>query len=203
MPVNYKLVLTHGVLYQRQHYAKGGIDRWYWDYSIEPGISDASREPLYPLFLSLVYFVFGHSFFAVRAIQTMINATTCVIIYFIARQVFGEKSALLTAFIAAVFPAFIAYTGYILTEILFTFLLTLAIFTLIKAIKQTALRWYILSGFILGIGVLCKAAFIMFPFFIGLVILFFTRPDKKRIASVFCMVFVAFVTILALEPAQL
>lgn len=44
-----------------------GLNIWkYGEYAFQPGIPTAHRTPIYPLFLSGVYFLFGHSYFAVQ-----------------------------------------------------------------------------------------------------------------------------------------
>lgn len=165
-------------------------------YQIERGEPDITREPAYPIFLSFIYSIFGHRYSVVRLIQVVINALTCLIVYFIGKDIFGAKVGVIAALIVSIYPAFIVYTGHILTETLFTFLLAVSIFTLIKAIKQGLLRWYIITGLILGLAILCKAALIVFPFVASGLILIILKENKKKVLYVFCMIFAVLLTML-------
>ena len=51
------------------------------------------REPTYPFFLSAVYKIFGHNYKAVYFFQIILFSLTCILVYFLARDIFGEKIA--------------------------------------------------------------------------------------------------------------
>jgi 4-amino-4-deoxy-L-arabinose transferase-like glycosyltransferase len=117
------------------------------------------------------------------------------VLYLIGRQVFGQESARLAVLLAAVYPAFIVYTGYLLNETVFNFLLCLAVFILIRGLKKGFLGWYIISGIIFGIGILCKASFLLFPLFIGAAILVFLRKKRKVIIPIFAVCVAAYAVV--------
>jgi len=158
-------------------------------YQIEEGIPDVTREPLYPFFLSGIYFLFGHNYLAVRVFQTIINALTCMLIYLIGKKIFGLKSALIASGVCVFYPAFINYTGFIFTETLFTFLLALAVFILLRAQEKKLKGLYILSGILLGLAILCKAVLIFFPFFISLVLFFTELKNKVKVHLLWIIIF--------------
>ncbi len=156
-------------------------------YQIEAGTPDATREPGYPFFLSIIYAVFGHNYFAVKSIQLIINAATCVIIYFIGKRIAGRATGMIAAGIAVIYPAFIIYAANLWTETLFTFLLTLGILTLIKAVTGEGLKWYLATGIILGLAALVKAVLILFPLFVIPAAIFITGFKKKVLLCLFYM----------------
>src|SRR5437870_3864685 len=45
------------------------------------------RPPLYPAFLAAIYSVFGHSYFAVRLVQSLLSSLAGLGTFFIAREV--------------------------------------------------------------------------------------------------------------------
>ncbi|MDD4953553.1 MAG: glycosyltransferase family 39 protein [Candidatus Omnitrophica bacterium] len=165
-------------------------------YQIEPGEPDLTREPLYPFFLSIFYSLFGHNYFIVRVAQAAINALTCVLILLIGRRVFGHKAGLISALIASAYPAFIAYTGYILTENIFTFLLILAVFLLILGLERDKLKLFVGSGLAMGLAMLCKAVLLFFPLFISLLFILRYRKNKKIILHILAMFIAAYAVVL-------
>jgi 4-amino-4-deoxy-L-arabinose transferase-like glycosyltransferase len=78
----------------------------------------AYRTPGYPLFVA----TFGASTVLVRAAQAVLDTSTVVAAYLIARRV-GRDSALIAAGIVALNPLLIYFSGLILSETLFTALL--------------------------------------------------------------------------------
>jgi len=140
--------------------------------------TQASRMPLYSLFLSSVYFIFGKvNLLAVRIIQSLISALTCVIVYFTAISVFrdnkdNKKIGKIAAIISVFYPFFIYYSGAILNETLFIFLISLVILFLTE-------KKFFIAGIILGLSILCKAeTFLFFLFVIGT---FFVTSPKKAL----------------------
>lgn len=131
------------------------------------------REPVYPYLLGTIYKIFGHNYAAVYLFQIFIFSLTCILVYFLARDIFGEKVAKYSAVFTALCPTLANYPSYLLTETVFTFLLCLSISTLTKAIKKQRALWFFVSGIILGITALCKAVMLLFFFavFLGVFLL--------------------------------
>lgn len=151
----------------------------------------AVRMPLYSIFLSGIYFIFGKSnLLAVRIIQAFISAFTCVLIYFIATSVFRdnrhkEKISRIAALISAFYPFFIYYSGAILTETLFIFLTCLIILFLSK-------KKFFLTGIFLGLAILCRAETLLFSFLM-VVGLFFFVPPKNALKNSLIILVIMFV----------
>jgi len=66
----------------------------------EPFVWTTQREPIYPLFLALIYFLFGHSPMAVVLVQCLLGAATCLIIYETALLMFEDRRIALWAGLA-------------------------------------------------------------------------------------------------------
>ncbi|MBA7509988.1 hypothetical protein ES705_01962 [subsurface metagenome] len=135
-------------------------------FSLEPGVPTPVRAPVYPFFLSFIYFIFGHSYLAVRLAQTIVSALTCLVIYWLGKEIFDEGVGRVASLILALYPILIGYTGLLLTETLFTFLLSLAVLFLVRAVKNRSSKSYAISGMFLGITALCRATVIFFPLFL-------------------------------------
>lgn len=156
-------------------------------FAVEPNQPTLYCPPLYPLFLALIYSIFGHNYLAVRLIQAIIGALTCLIVYFIGEKIMNRWVGILSATITAVYPTLITYTGpgELMAENLFTFLLCLAVLSIIWAIRKGLSVRLILAGFILGLAILTKP--MLFPF-CGLLFFYFLFNKnigsfKKRIVS--------------------
>jgi 4-amino-4-deoxy-L-arabinose transferase-like glycosyltransferase len=122
----------------------------------EPGKLTAHREPGYPLFLAGIYFLFGHSIFAVRLIQVLVSVLAVLVVYKVTEQVVESSNhALVASLMAAVYPSFVYYTATLLRETVFVFLLLLVVLVMINFFKSvnTADQYYWsgLAGITLGI----------------------------------------------------
>jgi len=92
------------------------FDYFFGPYS--PGVSDSG----YALYLTLVYKIFGTGIIIPRILKAFISAYTCILIYRIAYNNFGESTARMAAIMCALMPNFIIYCGYHLKEIEMIFL---------------------------------------------------------------------------------
>lgn len=91
-----------------------------WDYYFgegTTGVSDAG----YPLYLTVLYKIFGPSIFIPRIIKVILSTITCFLLYKIASRTFGEQTGRIAGIMAALMPNLIIYCGYHLkeTEMLF------------------------------------------------------------------------------------
>ncbi|MBA7465680.1 hypothetical protein ES707_00850 [subsurface metagenome] len=165
----------------------------YGEYAFQPGIPTAQRTPIYPLFLSGIYFLFGHSYLAVRIIQSIIGGLTCVVIYFIGKKTVNKNVGFIAATISIFYPFFIYYTGYLLVETLVTFLLAVAIYWLITSVEKPDWKNLSLSGVFMGLAALCKpTAFVFVPFSVlgFLVILGIRKVSTYRNIAIYLLFFI-------------
>ena len=142
------------------------------------GIPTAERPPLYSLFLAGIYSLFGQSHLAVKLVQAILGAISCVIIYLIAKESFNHKVGLWSGIVMAFYPPLISTAGFILSEELTVILLAISILFLTRAIKRKQVRYYILTGIFLGLTTLCRSITLLFPIFLYFTLLF--SSSKKR-----------------------
>lgn len=91
-----------------------------WDYyfgSGSNGISDVG----YPLYLTVLYKLFGPVIIIPRIIKAFLGAGICLLIYRICRRMFDESTARMASLMCVLMPNLIIYCGYHLkeTEMLF------------------------------------------------------------------------------------
>jgi tetratricopeptide (TPR) repeat protein len=112
--------------------------------------------PLYPLFLALIYSVFGHNLLIVTIIQAILGSVSCVLIFLIARELFNKWTAVIAAGIAVLYGMFIRYDGLILIASLSVFINVLFIYLLILFRKKPKIVTIFLAGILLGLSIIAR-----------------------------------------------
>jgi 4-amino-4-deoxy-L-arabinose transferase-like glycosyltransferase len=124
----------------------------------------AFRPPLYSALIASLWFGESAPVFLVLLLQAILGAVTVTLVYLIARRHFTRKVAVLAGIGMAFAPMTGRFTAVILSETLFTFLLTLGVF--FWAMKQYA--W---TGIIFGLAALTRATLLPFLVLLPLVTL--------------------------------
>ncbi len=103
------------------------------------------RAPGYPAFLALVYSLFGRSFLAVMHAQVAVDVLSCLLTALLAARIapHDQRRRVFAAalWLAALCPFVANYAAVPLTEVLATFLTTLALFLLVNFYL-----WFVHSG---------------------------------------------------------
>ncbi len=118
--------------------------------------------PLYPYFLGLVYLRFGYSAGAAAWTQRFLGAFTVVLIFYLARRIFGKRAGWCAGIGAAFCPLFLLYEGEILVETLVLFVHVAALCVFVAAARMKTRRWWLLCGVALGICSLGRPNAILF-----------------------------------------
>ena len=129
-------------------------------------VPNTFRPPGYPMFLAAVYTLFGHSYAAVKVIQSVLGGLTCLMILFIGQRLFTTRVGVIASGIAVVYPFLVLYTGFLLSETLFVFLSTVFLYVLVRVRDHYAGKWVALGGFILGVMNLVRPVTLLFPAFL-------------------------------------
>lgn len=85
---------------------------WYYFGEGFHGIADVG----YPLYLTIIYKIFGPVIIIPRILKAFISAYTCILIYRISTRTFGRDIARMTIIMFALMPNLIIYCGYHLKE---------------------------------------------------------------------------------------
>ncbi len=134
------------------------------------------RMPGYPAFLAAIYAVLGRADKTIMLVQVVVDLMTCILVALIAARIAPAQKRTLVAtvalWMAALCPFTANYTAVVLTEVLATFLTTLAIFVFICLLghpwmdlplrsfgRKSLLRaagWFFLAGVVVGVGTLVR-----------------------------------------------
>ncbi|NIM19706.1 MAG: tetratricopeptide repeat protein [Candidatus Latescibacteria bacterium] len=120
------------------------------------------RAPLYPYFLALLYKLSGSSIGFAVFCQHMIGSLTAVIIYFLAREYFTRKIALLAGALAALYWPFVYFEGELLIVTLILFLDVAFLWCLAFGLRRRKSRLFIAAGIILGLSAVARPSILIF-----------------------------------------
>lgn len=140
----------------------------------------AERGPVYPLYLALIYGVFGSSHLAVGIMQALLDAAGCILIYLVGKQVVDRVVGILSAGIAIFYTPFILSSGRLLRETLASFLLLLVVLFFTRAVVSSSAKMFLLSGVSLGLTLLCNSAAQYLAVFLLVVMLLVSVKRRPR-----------------------
>jgi hypothetical protein len=189
------LALGLRVLYLRRvmsnpNYLETGADGPVYDelaWSIASGhgirASFTNRFPLlllgYVWFMSAVYFVAGHSYFILGVVQGVLGALACVVLYSVARDLFGAAVARVAMVFAAInFPLLFAAAaiGHQAVDVFLILLIVWMLMRATKAMHTSRWRWAGI-GAVLGLAIAVRETNV---FLLGFLVLWMPFAFKRR-----------------------
>lgn len=148
-----------------------------------------ARNPFFPIFLSILYLIFDEWLFGVRLIISLLGAVNCLLIYYIAKYVYGKQVAIMSGFIAAVYPNLFYWSAFLLSETLFITLFLSIIYLLIKYKDNVHNGKLVLIGVLLGLAVLTRSILLVFSPLLLLWIIFSFWGNKKIMLKTILIIF--------------
>ena len=127
-----------------------------------PFVPTAARAPLYPLVIAGLWWREEPPVFEIRVLQVLLGGLIALLVYCMALPVFGRQCALLAGLAMALAPESVYMTAHVMSEILFTFLLTFG-----QWLWGQRQGW--LSGILLGAATLTRAVLLPFVIVLALV----------------------------------
>lgn len=138
-------------------------DEWGWRIATGAWLGDRIfyQDPLYPYFLGFVYAIFGHDRLAAVVLQAALGALLPVLTWVAAERWLGRRAALAGGWIAVFYGPSVYYEGLILKTWLEALLMAAALAAISAALAASSRRAWILSGFLIGLGCLVRANFLL------------------------------------------
>lgn len=124
------------------------------------GVPTAFVTPGFPLFLAGLYLISRATIF-IALVNCLLGALTVGFIAAISSRLGGRQAAWAGGLFAAFYPHLIFWTGYVLTETLYVFLVVTSLYLIIRATEERSVSWAALSGLVMG------AAFLVRPIILG------------------------------------
>jgi len=112
------------------------------------------NPPLYSLLLAAAYSVTHNWIVAGRFISFVFGLLTFFPVYFLAKDVFGEKVGSITAILFAFHPSLCKYPARVLTEATYIFFFACSVWLCWKAISKRKYSLYFLAGLTVGLNYL-------------------------------------------------
>jgi 4-amino-4-deoxy-L-arabinose transferase-like glycosyltransferase len=137
-------------------------------FAFAPGQPTSIRPPLYPVFVAGVWALSGtDSLQAVRACQIGLSVLTALLLYWLARRLFDARVALLAGAGVLLYPSLVVYDYLLLSEVLFTLLLTAFVALCVRSLETGRPSWAVAAGAALGLAALTRSILWLFPLMAG------------------------------------
>jgi hypothetical protein len=126
------------------------------------------RTPGYPLFLALLWSVFGDGAHPIVYAQHLLGVLTAGATWLLGRVAFGRLAGLLGGLAVALSGPQILYEHYLMTEALFTLLSVVGILALVVALRRDSTGLFVACGVLFGLCAATRPVGQAFPLFVPL-----------------------------------
>jgi len=113
-------------------------------------------HPFYPFLISLVSPDTGHVEIAGRLISLVFGTLTLIPVYYLAREIVGQKGAIFSGLFYSFHPYLVTYSGMLLSEATYWGMLTLSIYFFWAGLKQSGVLRVTISAFFLALAYLTR-----------------------------------------------
>jgi 4-amino-4-deoxy-L-arabinose transferase-like glycosyltransferase len=147
------------------------------------------RPPLYPAVVAGVYRLCGvGSYRAVHLLQAAVSLATTLLVYRLGTRLGSRRVATWAAGLYAFYPSLLLYNNLLLTEVLFTGLLTAACCVLARGYQRDSIADLGGGGVLLGLGALTRSVLWLFPPVLAVYLLATWRgPAGRRLTAALVM----------------
>jgi 4-amino-4-deoxy-L-arabinose transferase-like glycosyltransferase len=111
----------------------------------------------YPLFLGVILGATGESYVAVRIAQVLLGILTIAVASRIARLLYGDETAAITAWLVALYPPLLYLTGRIMSETLFIALLMSSLLLFLRSDRDRVIWLYALAAAVFALACLVRS----------------------------------------------
>ena len=149
-----------------------GDEAHYWTYTTYPQLSYFDHPPLIAWLIKPFTMLFGNTEFAVRFPSVIVFAAVSFILFKLAEELYGQKTAFWVTVILNVTPVF-SLLGAVITipDTPLSLFWTLFIYVFYRLVNDNKPKyWYILGG-LLGLALLSKYNAVLLPASVGLYLL--------------------------------
>lgn len=146
------------------------------DWSIEKG----NIDPFYPFLVALSHFILPNYELAGIGVSIIFGTLLLIPLFFLSSTLFNEKVGFYTILFSSFHPYIYIFSGSVLTESVFYFLLVTSVLFGWNAFKRGEFKDIFLFSLFVSLGYLTRVESLGFLFVFGFWILFITPPFEKR-----------------------
>ena len=139
----------------------------YWTWSRELAWGYYSKPPMIAWVIHGATEICGNGEACIRAASPVLHTVTSLIIYAAARQLYSERIAFWSAIVFATLPGLSYSSLLITTDVPLVLFWSLALYAWIMVLKSREMRFAVLLGVAIGLGLLSKQAMIYFALCAG------------------------------------
>jgi len=130
------------------------------------------RAPLLPYSIMILYSVFGNSEIILNLFMPIIGTIGIVLLYLLAKRMFNEKIALVSAIILAFLPLHVMFSGKFLTDVYATTLITVTSLFFWLGFIENKFKFKLLFGLFLALSFLARyISVVMVPVYLLLMLI--------------------------------
>src|SRR5262249_31769482 len=128
------------------------------EFGFEEGTRTSIRPPLYPAFLAGCYHLFGpENWQAVRLVQAALSLINVILLYRLGVAAASRRLGLWLAALYCFYPTLLGYNNLVLTEVLFTLLLSACCLAVAAYYRRGSAWLVVLAGACLGLAALTRS----------------------------------------------
>ncbi len=151
------------------------------EYAFQPGQPDSLRPPLYPALVAGAYRLFGlENYQAVRLLQAALSLLTVLLAYRLGTALYSPRVGLWAAGLCCFYPSLLGFNNLLLTEVLFTFLLSAFCLLFVRGLQRDSLPALALAGVLLALAALTRSVVWLFPPVLAVFLLLAFRAGWRR-----------------------
>lgn len=145
----------------------------------------ADHPPLYPLLLSFLGRLGARSVDAQRMLGVCAGTATVFAVGLVARQVAGHRAGIAAAALCAVYPAFVAADGALMSETLFGALVAFCLLLTLRQVERPTFRGVALLGLLAGLAALTRSEGLLLAPLLGALVLVAAPGRRAKLAAAF------------------
>jgi 4-amino-4-deoxy-L-arabinose transferase-like glycosyltransferase len=186
------------MIVDEQHYHTLAVNLLHgYGFAWEPGRLTSMRPPLFPAFMATVWSITGtESVIVMRLAQMIVSLATVYLVYQVGFLVFDRRVALFAAAGLAIYPTMLAFNAFLLTEVSFTFFLTLLVYSVLRFIRTEKAWLALAAGVILGSAALTRSVMWLFPLLLCPFIYFALRGTVRRRLAMAALVLIGYAVVI-------
>jgi hypothetical protein len=126
------------------------------------GYPELLDTPFFPILLSSLSFLFNNFITSAEYFVLFTNTLLIPLTYLLGKKLYGTKTAIISSVLVSFYPELMRYSGLVLSESIYTFLIILCAVSFYRAIETNNTTTFALCGSLFGITYLSKPIFFIY-----------------------------------------